>query len=315
VHGYCIFSLSSIFITSRENNTINMFGYYVSLAESAMLETYVGIDFSGAQPQWNPNAQASNVWLATLEADGDAMVLINLQRVQQLPGLGRPFARLAAWLANGNYTGAAIDAPFSIPWWFFGNGFADHSDLLAIVHELPLHAKQDFPNGQAFIANVAAEVPFEFSKPLRVTEAYWRGRGVNIRSTVWNGARPGAPFASACIKLLAQAGCPVWPWDVRNDRFLVEAFPAAQLRQWGLPFAGYNRLAGRANRAAILFDLTTNRGLQVGNAQLATIQENADALDAVLCSYGARAVVEGIIAVDVPPFDAWRLEGWIAVHE
>jgi hypothetical protein len=25
MHGYCIFSLSSIFITSRENNTINMF--------------------------------------------------------------------------------------------------------------------------------------------------------------------------------------------------------------------------------------------------------------------------------------------------
>jgi len=277
--------------------------------------TFVGIDFSGAQPQWSPNAQASNIWLATLTADGDAMVLLKLQRVQQLPGEGRPFVRLAAWLADGNYRAAAIDAPFSIPWWFFGHNFVDHAGLVAMVDVVPRNPAQDFPNGHAFLTHVATAIPFEFTKPLRVTEAYWRGRGVNIRSTVWNGPRPGAPFTSACIKLLAHVGTPAWPWANHNKQVLVEAFPAAQLRQWELPFERYNGPAGQTNRAAIVSDLIANRGFQAANAELEIIKENADALDAVLCSYGARAVVEGIIAVDVPPFDAWRLEGWIAVHE
>lgn len=279
-----------------------------------MAERYVGIDFSGDQMQWSPNAQASNVWLATVEANGEMMNLGSLQRVQQLPGEGRPFARLAVWLANGDYSAAAIDAPFSIPWWFFGQGFVDHPGLVARVNELPLDAGQDFPTGHAFIASVAADAPFQFSKPLRVTECYWRGRGVNIRSTVWAGARPGAPFASACTKLLAQASRPTWPWAERTDGSLVEAFPAAQLRHWGLPFREYNGIAGQVNRAAIVMDLTDNRGLQVGNEDLATIQGNADALDAVLCSYAARAVVQNQFGVEIPPFNAWQREGWIAIH-
>lgn len=280
-----------------------------------MPEMYLGIDFSGSQPQWNPNVQASNVWLATLEANGEAITLVNLQRVQQLPGLGRPFARLAAWLADMNHTAAAIDAPFSIPWWFFGHGFVDHPALLAMVDGLQLHAAQDFPNGHAFVANAAADIPFEYTKPLRVTESYWRGRSVNIRSTVWNGPRPGAPFTSACIKLLAQAGCPVWPWAGHQAGVLVEAFPAAQLRHWGLPFSQYNGPGGQANRDVIVADLMANRSFQVGHADLEIIHDNADALDAVLCSYAARAVVQDQLGAEIPPFNAWQAEGWIAVHD
>src|SRR5207244_11764292 len=129
--------------------------------------------------------------------------------------------------------------------------------------------------GNAFIACVAAGIPFPFTKPLRVTECYWRGRAVNIRSTVWAGARPGAPFASACIKLLANAHRPVWPWAGAETPPLIEAFPAGQLRHWGLPFAQYNGIAGQPNRAAIVADLTANRGLQVNNACQARIQASA----------------------------------------
>ncbi len=64
----------------------------------------------------------------------------------------------------------------------------------------------------------------------------------------------------------------------------------------------------------IVLDLTMNRGLQVGNAALATIQADADALDAVLCSYAARAVVQNRLGIGLPPFDAWQREGWIAIH-
>ena len=155
---------------------------------SGSVPRYVGIDFSGNQAQWNPNVQASNIWIAEVEEHGATISLLNLQRVQQLPGQDRPFARLAAWLANGSFSAAAIDAPFSIPWWLFGQGFADHPGLLAVVNNLPLMNGRDFPTGNAFIAAVAAGIPFRFSKPLRVTDCYWRGRGLNIRSTVWNGA-------------------------------------------------------------------------------------------------------------------------------
>ncbi|GIW81204.1 MAG: hypothetical protein KatS3mg105_3011 [Gemmatales bacterium] len=97
---------------------------------------YVGIDFSGDQTQWNPNAKASNVWIAVLEEQVAGCTLASLQRVHQLPGQGRPFARLAAWLANGGFSAAAIDAPFSVPWWLFGQGLPDHAALLAAVDGL-----------------------------------------------------------------------------------------------------------------------------------------------------------------------------------
>lgn len=275
---------------------------------------YVGIDFSGNQAQWNPNAQASNIWIAQIEEHDAARMLVGLQRVQQLPGQGRPFARLAAWLANGRFSAAAIDAPFSVPWWFFGPGFADHPALMAAIDALEIAG--DFPTGRAFTACVAAGVPFQFTKPFRTAECYWRGRGVHMaRSTVWNGVRPGAPFASACIKLLACAHRPLWPWAGADTLPLIEAFPAAQLRHWGLPFALYNGVAGQPNRAAIVQDLTAHRGLQAADAtMLATIQTDADALDAVLCCYAARAVVQDQLGVALPFFHAWQREGWIATH-
>lgn len=208
----------------------------------------------------------------------------------------------------------AIDAPFSIPWWFFGQSIIDHRELLIAINGLRLNSKIDFPTGNEFIACVAAGIPFQFTKPLRVTESYWRGRSVNIRSAVWSGYRPGAPFASACIKLLANAARPLWPWAHMENSPLIEAFPAAQLCHWGLPFERFNGLAGQVNRAAIVADLVANRGLQMADTLQAIILENADALDAVLCCYAARAVVQNQMGVPLPPQDAWRLEEWIAVH-
>ena len=284
---------------------------------SAVAPKYVGIDFSGDRTQWNPNAQASNVWIAVVEKQATGGSLTSLQRVQQLPGQGRPFARLAGWLAEGGFSAAAIDAPFSVPYWLFRQGLSDHDRLRAAINELPVNAAQDFPTGNAFITCVTASIQFQFTKPLRVTESYWRGRGVNTRSTVWAGARPGAPFASACVKLLANASRPVWPWCGSEGIPLVEAFPAAQLRHWGLPYAQYNGLAGQAmeNRRAIVADLTANRGLQVAKTFQATLEADADALDAVLSSYAARAVLLNRLGVSLPPFEAWRQEGWIAVHD
>ena len=53
---------------------------------STSFPKYVGIDFSGNQTQWNPNALASNVWIAVVEDHGPYHTLTSIQRVQQLPG-------------------------------------------------------------------------------------------------------------------------------------------------------------------------------------------------------------------------------------
>jgi hypothetical protein len=284
-------------------------------AMSRFCNRYIGIDFSGSQAQWQPNAQSSNVWIALMEEQNTVNNLIGLQRVQQLPGEGRPFYRLSQLLGNGEYGAAAIDAPFSVPWWFFGANFVDHNGLLAAVNDLPINHGADFPTGAAFVECVAAGIQFPFSKPLRTTESYWRGRSVNIRSTVWNGVRPGAPFASSSIKLLAEAARPLWPWSGAEDTpILAESFPAAQLRAWNLPFDGYNGDDGQANRAVIVEDLVANRGLQITNDFEMTILGDADALDAVLSCYAARAVKRNQLGAPLPPVDSWRLEGWIAVH-
>jgi hypothetical protein len=276
---------------------------------------YVGIDFSGNQPQWNANASESNVWIAEVEECETHITLVQIQRVQKLPGQDRPFTRLAAWLADESFSAAAIDAPFSIPWWFFGYDFDDHLGLMSVVNEMNLTDKKDFPSGKAFVERVTAGISFPFTKPLRVTESHWGGRGVNTRSTVWAGPRTGAAFTSACIKLMANSHRAIWPWSSPESQPLVEAFPAAQLRHWGLPFVKYNGPDGNVNRTAIIKNLEKNRGLRTNNDFRSIMLNDADALDAVLCCYAARAIVRDHLAVGLPLFDAWRLEGWIAVHD
>jgi len=277
---------------------------------------YIGIDFSGNQSSWNPTNQESNIWIANSTENNNQLTLMALQRVQMLDGDARPFARLAALLREGAYSAAAIDAPFSIPWWFFFEGIESHAALLAEVDNFELNHNQDFPPGRSFREIFAQRIPFDFSKPLRVTENYWRGRKVETRSPVWTGARPGAPFASACIKLLAQSTVPIWPFvePKPNTPILIEAFPAAQLKHWGLPFKNYNGANGEINRQIIANYLINNLGLIMSPENNIIITQNADALDAVICLYAAKAVIGGHLGRTLPPFDVYRLEGWIAVH-
>jgi hypothetical protein len=275
---------------------------------------YVGIDFSGNRASWSPRAREGNVWVAELKEANGAMILVGLRRVQELPGRARPFVRLAVWLAAGEFSAAAIDAPFSVPWWFFGQSLASHQNLVAAVDALPLGPAQDFPSGVDFVDRVRQDIPFQFTKPLRVTESYWRGRGVNVRSPVWCGVRPGAPFASACIKLLARVGRSIWPWAPPGSSPLVEAFPAAQLRQWQLPFQAYSGMAGQSSRRTILKHLRKVCRLQMSDAFQGALVENADALDSVLSCFAARAVVCAEHGVPLPPREAWQKEGSIAVH-
>jgi hypothetical protein len=271
--------------------------------------TWLGVDFSGNNDQWKPTRMATtNVWIATVQSREGSFRLSGLQPVQALPGDDVPFNRLAALLRRGDFAAAGIDAPFSIPAEHLRG--RTHGEILAEVANIPRGARY-FPEGKAFVEAVTGRTPpLASPKPYRATDAFWIGRGLNVRSTLWAGARGGAPMTAASLTLLQHAGRPIWPFSTPCPGVIVEAFPAAQLRQWGLPAMKYDGVDGAPNRNAIV-DALVRRGLHLGTFE-AKMREKADATDAVLCAFAAIAVTENSIAVS-PSLEAIG-EGWIAVH-
>jgi hypothetical protein len=268
---------------------------------------WLGIDFSGDVARWGPGVTRTNVWIAALDGSPRHPQLCSVRPVQGLPGEGHPFDRLVEQLGRSAFRAAAIDAPFSIPAAFLPLG--GRAWLLDLVATVPREGRP-FPTGRAFVAAVTGGTPVRPPKPRRATEKIWHRQGVNVRSTLWAGPRGGAAFTVACLTLLARSGRPCWPWATTGPGLLVEAFPAAQLRQWRLP---HRRYAGpgdadRANRGRIVEALCER--LAVAEDQVQLLAQNADALDAVIAAMAALAVDAGT-ALPPPALDG---EGWIAVH-
>ncbi|MDQ3342979.1 MAG: DUF429 domain-containing protein [Actinomycetota bacterium] len=110
---------------------------------------------------------------------------------------------------------------------------------------------------------------------------------------------------------LAARGQPV---DRAGDGRVVECYPAAALRTWGLPHQAYKRAVG----AEALGRLTTAvqqhlPGLRLGEHE-ALVRSSDDAFDAVVCALVARAAALGVVA---GPQDndrqAAAVEGWIVL--
>ncbi len=262
---------------------------------------FLGIDFSGASAPWRPTCSRPTVWIASI----DGPRLAELLPVQRLPGAGDPFDRLVALLAEGRYRAAGIDAPFALPERHMPP--EGHAQLLRDIADMTPAIDRPFPRGAALLDYARGHAPLTSAKPTRETE---RLHGAT-RSTLWNGARPGAPFAAACLTLLSRAGRPVWPWK-DTQGMLVEAFPAAQLRAWNLPSANYASLEDRKTRTRIVAYLEETRRLIIDPADRKLMHASADALDAVLAAFGARAAANRTLLRDKPA--TWRIEGAIAVH-
>ena len=275
-----------------------------------MVERWLGIDFSGNHRMWNPRCSTSNVWIAELEGARENPQLTSLRRVQELPGNGyeHPFGRLASYLAAGNYAVATIDAPFSVPTRRLPSG--SQAALLKAVADWNRNTGP-FPAASTLVKELAPDKGPKGGKEYRFTETLWR---VNVRSTIWAGPRGGAAMTAACLTLLGKAKRPIWPWASRCESgLLAEAFPAAQLRVWGLPHEGYNgqKPTEARTRAEILAGLRCRCGWTERAEGI--LCASADALDALLCSLAAVAVTKGSLSrspVESPQAE----EGWIAVH-
>jgi cupin 2 domain-containing protein len=262
---------------------------------------YLGIDFSGDPRRWRARCSKPTVWIARIE-DSAVPRLIDLHPVQNLRGVGEPFAKLVELLRTGDFAAAGIDAPFAIPARYLPLG--GHVELLERVGRLSPEPDRPFASGESLIALAAETAPLDQLKPHRETERVWAKRGVNTRSTLWNKARGGAAFTAACLTLLARSGRPVWPWNC-GPGMLVEAFPAAQLRTWALPYSGYSKPEQCSAREPIVAGLAKRLDFTV--SQQDTMRECPDALDAVIAAFAAIAAVregapaeypaDGLIAV------------------
>ncbi len=276
--------------------------------DKALPERWLGIDFSGDVKMWTPGCRRSNVWVAEIrisELGDNFFNLADLRHVQDLPGAEPPFFRLTRLLSAREFAAAAIDAPFSVPAEFVPD--AGHMSLLAAVSSLECDGRP-FAQGKTFVNLVMAGREFRCKKPLRVTEAEQK---VNVRSTLWARARGGAAMTAACIALLHRSCCPISPWAEHGPGLLVEGFPAAQLKYWGLPFQQYNGSADVdfANRRAILQGLKLRVALG-GREEI--LLACADAIDAIVCALTAASVALGTLAVE-PDSSVANREDWIAI--
>lgn len=93
---------------------------------------------------------------------------------------------------------------------------------------------------------------------------------------------------------------------------LVEAFPAAQLRTWGLPHTNYAASEEKKARGAVIAHLEEKRQLMLEPADRKRMLASADALDSVIAAFGARAAANRTLAKEMPA--TWEVEGAIAVH-
>ena len=266
------------------------------------MSKFLGIDFSGGARPWRLSLRNPTVWIATV--CGGKPRLTELTPVQALPGTGSTFDRLVELLRKGDFEVAAIDAPFSIP---SEHARCLHSDLIQRVRTMPNGSDRPFPMGKSILELANAELLLRQQKPLRETEAFWVSRGIATRSTLWNGPRGGAPFTAACLRLIERAGRPCWPWSEYQPGILAEAFPAAQLYQWNLPYRSYSGQEGKGVRERIVAGLEDRLHIDSDKAEL--MVASPDALDAVVATFAAMAVARKAVV----GFSAGPEDGFIAV--
>ncbi len=116
---------------------------------------------------------------------------------------------------------------------------------------------------------------------------------------------------AALLDVLAAAGHPV---DRVGGGRVVEVYPAAALKHWGLPHNRYKKKEGTIVRGQALDQvLTTLSTLTLDGDALDRCRHSDDAFDALVCALVARAATLGLTA---PPFpgnqtERARVEGWI----
>ncbi len=120
--------------------------------------------------------------------------------------------------------------------------------------------------------------------------------------------------AMRCAALLDALAAADHPVDRVGGGQVVEVYPAAALKHWGLPHNRYKKQAGAIVRGQTLDQvLATLSTLTLDGDALDRCRHSDDAFDALVCALVARAAALGLTT---PPFpgnrtERARVEGWI----
>ncbi|MBG6239133.1 putative nuclease with RNAse H fold [Mycetocola sp. CAN_C7] len=118
--------------------------------------------------------------------------------------------------------------------------------------------------------------------------------------------------AMRCAGLLGRIEETGVPVDRSGSGVVVEVYPGASLRLWGLPTAGYR--ADPRSRSLLLLALREAAPWLELEGHSDLMIRSADALDAVIAALAARnAALGGYEAPPPPLVDRARREGWIAL--
>jgi predicted nuclease with RNAse H fold len=104
------------------------------------------------------------------------------------------------------------------------------------------------------------------------------------------------------------------PVDRSGAGKVVEVYPAAALRRWGLPHRGYKKTEGRELLAELASQVMDRSAVRVAPRHRSLIAERHDVFDAFVCALVARAA--DLRLTDRPAAEDMavvRREGWIHV--
>jgi predicted nuclease with RNAse H fold len=120
--------------------------------------------------------------------------------------------------------------------------------------------------------------------------------------------------AMRCAGLLGRLAAAGQPVDRSGAGVVVEVYPAAALKQWGMAYRSYKGTANTTVRHQLVDTLTAAAPwLGLGDHEQAC-RRSDHALDAVVAALNARAAALGLTTTPTAgQLDAARTEGWIAL--
>jgi predicted nuclease with RNAse H fold len=118
-----------------------------------------------------------------------------------------------------------------------------------------------------------------------------------------------------CAALLAELARRGRPVDRRGGGAVVEVYPAACLKRWGLPYRGYKRAANLIELGRLVDRLLEAAPWLEPGAYEPLCRASDDAADAVVSALAARAAALGLVTTPAAgeQASAAATEGWIAL--
>ena len=117
-----------------------------------------------------------------------------------------------------------------------------------------------------------------------------------------------------CAGLLARLAAAGAPVDRSGAGVVVEVYPAAALKHWGLTYRSYKGTANRTVRHQLVDTLTAAAPWLEFGDHGQVCRRSDHALDAVIAALNARAAALGLTTTPAAEqLSAARTEGWIAL--